>query len=275
MTCTLAMAAIYTTTVGGNTGNYCSAQMWIDFSNNGIFETSETVGGQANFVSGRARPNITIPSSGITPGAYRMRVIVSYSANNAPGANPNYPTYPQIPPCPTSTVQYCDTRDYRVTIIPPIPLLTTTPTSLPFGYVTSGTSSAPQTYSMSGLYLTPGGTITVSAPANFEVSNNGTTWVSSYGVTYSGSTLSATTVYVRFNPTAISAYSANVGMSGGGLLSTVNVAVTGNGAAACSGTPSAGTAVVSPIYGSTSTPFTITLSGYSLSGGLTFQSGRV
>ena len=119
-TCTFTPGFTYQTTMGPNTpaSNQVSYQIWIDFNNGGAFETSEIVGGVANFsafaAGGRATPTITIPS-GIPFGVYRMRIICAYSNGNAAG-NANYPAYPSIPPCPTATVQYADIRDYQVTI---------------------------------------------------------------------------------------------------------------------------------------------------------------
>jgi hypothetical protein len=110
------------------------------------------------------------------------------------------------------------------------PILSVTPSSLSFGYTASGSNSAAQTYTLSGSNLTPSsGSITVTAPAGFQVSLNGSTWSSiggSVSPSYSGGTINQT-IHVRFSPTGSpQAYSGNVTNAGGGA-SNQNVAVTG------------------------------------------------
>ena len=266
----------YTSTIGGGY-YYSSGQIWIDFNNSGTFETSESVGGYLNNsccgTGTRASAPISIPS-GVTPGAYRMRVENDYTGSYGPGGYYYYPAYPQMNPCPASgTVYEADTRDYTAIIQLPTPSLTaTTPSS--FGTVAVGASSMPVAFSLvSGSALLPAtGLITVTAPSGFLVSTNGTTWVSSLTLAYAGGVLNAQNVYIQFNPTSATSYSGNVAFTGGGIPSTVNIAVSGIGVSSvCSGTPTAGTAAVSPSSGSSSTVFTLSLSGASTSGGLTFQ----
>ncbi|MFZ4591319.1 MAG: beta strand repeat-containing protein, partial [Ignavibacteria bacterium] len=106
------------------------------------------------------------------------------------------------------------------------PSLSCTPSSLAFGYVQSGGTSSTMTYSLSGTNLTAG-PIVVTAPTNFEVSLDGSTWASSVNVTYTAPTLASTTIYTHFKPTSPNtAYSGNITNVGGGT--SINVAVTGN-----------------------------------------------
>ena len=110
------------------------------------------------------------------------------------------------------------------------PKLFSTESTLDFGYVENGQTSSELTYDLSGANLTGApDNITVTAPSNFEVSlTSGSGFASSVNVPYSSSTLSSTTIYVRFSPTAPNTdYSGDVSISGGGAT-TVNVAVTGN-----------------------------------------------
>src|SRR5207248_997914 len=95
-------------------------------------------------------------------------------------------------------------------------------------------------------------------------------WVTSYTFSYSGGTFSSAVVTAQFNPTAATSYSGNITITGGGL-SGAAIAVTGTGAAPCSGTPTAGTASASPTTGGASTPFTLTVSGSTSAGGIQFQ----
>ncbi len=112
---------------------------------------------------------------------------------------------------------------------PATPSLSVAPSSLAFGYTASGGTSAEMTYALSGSNLTAG-PITVTAPANFEVSltGSGTGFGSSVDVSYTPPTLASTTIYARFKPTSFNtAYSGNITNAGGGAT-TLNVAVTGN-----------------------------------------------
>ncbi len=266
MTCTMNAGTTYSTTTSGNTGYTNSEQIWIDFNNDGTFQTTESVGGSTLGYTAPHVFNITIPSgsAGIVPGTFRMRAISEYY----------YHTYPSLNPCPNGTTAssfyYGDCRDYKVTINVP-PTGSATPTTLAFAPTTTGTSSASMTSTFTGLFMTPSSSsITVTAPANFDVFDPGSSsWTSSYITAYTGGALTQA-IQVRFSPTAVTAYSGNVTVAGGGIT-TVNIAVTGNGAAACSGTPTAGTASCSPGAGNASTVFTLTCAGYSVSGGIGFQ----
>lgn len=109
------------------------------------------------------------------------------------------------------------------------PVLTVAPTNLAFGYVAYPGTSAEQTYTLSGTNLAGAGNITITAPAAFEVSlTTGTGFGSSVLVPFTGPTLAATTIYVRFVPAAAgTAYSGNI-TNDGGSAAVKNVAVTGS-----------------------------------------------
>ena len=88
----------YSTTLGANIYGYSmTAQMWIDFNSDGIFQTTESVGG-GTWTGTRSNPTITIPT-GVTPGSCRMRVITQYNCCTGTG----YSAYPSQSPCPTSS----------------------------------------------------------------------------------------------------------------------------------------------------------------------------
>lgn len=109
--------------------------------------------------------------------------------------------------------------------------LTVTGTLTDFGAVFTGATSASQAYSLSGANLTGApGSITVTAPsADFQVSNNNTSWGATATIAYSSATLIATPVYVRFSPQSAGLKTGNVNNAGGGVTIPVNVAVTGTG----------------------------------------------
>lgn len=113
------------------------------------------------------------------------------------------------------------------------PTLTRTPTSLSgFTYVFGNGPSTSQSFSISGSNLTPAtGNITVTAPTNYEVSLNNSTFSNSVNVAYTGGAFSATTIYARLKAgLAVNSYnSENITISGGGATP---VTVTCNGSVA-------------------------------------------
>lgn len=116
---------------------------------------------------------------------------------------------------------------------------------------TSGTASTAQTFTISGANLIA--SVTITPPAGYEVSSNGSTYTSSVTLSQSGGSIPSqpVTIYVRLAAsTSAGSYSGNVACTTSGAT-TRNVAATG--------TVSAGT----PTVGSTTT----TLSGFSTATG--------
>ena len=94
-------------------------------------------------------------------------------------------------------------------------------------YIVGAGPSAAGNFSISGSNL-ENGTLTISAPTNFEVSLDNSSWGNSKTKSANG-TLSATTVYVRLaSSKAVNDYAGNVSISGCGLASAVTVAVRGS-----------------------------------------------
>ncbi|MES2703711.1 MAG: Ig-like domain-containing protein [Bacteroidota bacterium] len=112
MSCTLMGGSAYTASImTGQT--LMSCQFWIDFNDDNVFQTTESIGGNASYsYSGSPTVTITIPS-GSTTGSHRMRLVSNYMG--CCGGQ----TYPAIPPCPTSAITYGECRDYTVTIASP------------------------------------------------------------------------------------------------------------------------------------------------------------
>lgn len=108
---------------------------------------------------------------------------------------------------------------------------TVTGTINDFGNVFTGSTSTSQSYTLSGANLTGApGNITVTAPsADFQVSNNNSTWAASTTIAYTSATLAATPVYIRFSPQTAGLKTGNVSNAGGGVSAAVNVAVSGTG----------------------------------------------
>ncbi|MCK9641515.1 MAG: malectin domain-containing carbohydrate-binding protein [Prolixibacteraceae bacterium] len=107
------------------------------------------------------------------------------------------------------------------------PTLTVAPSRLAFGNVVVNTTSAEQTYLLTGSYLTAD--VTVTAPTGYEVSKTtGTGFAASVSVTQTSGNVNQT-IYVRFKPTAVQQYNGNITNASAGAT-TQNVALTGTGA---------------------------------------------
>ncbi|MCP9750862.1 lamin tail domain-containing protein [Ferruginibacter sp. HRS2-29] len=119
-------------------------------------------------------------------------------------------------------------------VAPVNPALTTAGTINDFGSVVVLTNSASQSFTVSGTNLTGfPGVITITAPsADFQVSNDNTTFAASATIPYTSATLAATPVYVRFTPQTQGVKTGNVTISGGGVATALTIAVSGNGISA-------------------------------------------
>jgi hypothetical protein len=112
------------------------------------------------------------------------------------------------------------------------PTLTTSGTfPLAFGSVVATGTSTSQSFNLSGTDLQSSpGNITITAPStNYQVSSDNSTWGPTALIPYTTSTLGSTPVYVRFTPQAGGSFNQNVTMSGGSVVTTPTVAVTGTG----------------------------------------------
>jgi endonuclease I len=94
---------------------------------------------------------------------------------------------------------FVDNPDYVTMIWTASPTLSVNPSAInSLAYVYENGPSNAQTFSISGNYLSGfPGNITVTAPANFEVSANGTDFAGTCNIAYSSASLSSTPVYVR------------------------------------------------------------------------------
>jgi Lamin Tail Domain len=112
------------------------------------------------------------------------------------------------------------------------PSLKLSATSLSFASTTVGQSSASQNYTLEGTNLTPaGGAITIVAPTDFQISTDNINWNTTATVQYTGSTLAAKTLYVRFTPSSAGAKTGIVTHTGGGVSVAPTVNVLGNATA--------------------------------------------
>ncbi len=111
---------------------------------------------------------------------------------------------------------------------PATPTVNVSVPALPdFGNVVVGTASAPKSYTVSGLSLSEG--ITITAPAEFQVSTSSNSgYASQLVLPQSGGTVASTTVYARFAPTSTGAKGGNITHTSAGAAPK-DVAVTGTG----------------------------------------------
>jgi len=170
-----------------------------------------------------------------------------------------------------------------------------------FNYTEGSGPSASQSFNLTGSNLnTGGGTITVTGSTNYEVSSDNSTFGSTASITYTGTSLASTPVYVRLKAgLAVGSYNGEpINISGGGTSSsvtasgsvspntpfistsgTVNALSTTYGTASANGTFSAsGSNLTAPIVITAPSGFeisTATGSGFGNSVSLTPTSGTV
>ena len=120
----------------------------------------------------------------------------------------------------------------RISYSSTCPTISTSPTSLTFPTTAASHVSAAINAVVVGSFLSPSsGSVTVTAPTRFQV-YNGSAWVSSYTISYSGSAISATTVPIRFlAPATDGSYTGNLVISGGSASKSIPLA--GNSCTAC------------------------------------------
>ncbi len=147
--------------------------------------------------------------------------------------------------------------------------LTATPSTLSFPATPVAIPSTGVNSIINGSSLSPAtGTVMVIAPSDFQV-YNGSAWASSATISYSGGTISSSSIQVRFNPSAVGSYSDSVMLTGGGA--SIPVYVTGTGTPSCTGTPSAGTASASAYSFCSAGTVTLTDAGATTGVGISMQ----
>ena len=142
-----------------------------------------------------------------------------------------YPWYSASSTSPSKYILLTNFIISGTTVLAGSPSLIVTPPSLSFGTANVNTSRD-RTFSISGTLLSPvSSSIAITAPTGFSISRtSGTGYSSSINVPYTGGTLSNTTIYTRFTPTAVASYSDSISVYGGGA-SAQKIAVTGTSVA--------------------------------------------
>lgn len=128
----------------------------------------------------------------------------------------------------------------EITFTTPVatPTLTATPSSLAFGIVYQGAFSTEQSFTVTGVYLSPAaGNVTITPPPGYIISlSSGAGYAPSLSLPYTGGTLGPLVIYIRFAPPLFGNYDGNISITGGGAPAT-SIAVSGIG----SQLPQAGT----------------------------------
>jgi hypothetical protein len=128
----------------------------------------------------------------------------------------------------TNTTSPLDVPITGTGVPPQEPVILPSVSSLPsFGNVTVDTNSSPQNYTISGSNLTT--EIVITAPTGFQISlSSGNGYTTQITLPQSGGSVPTTTIYARFSPTQVQAYSGNITHTSSGAT-TKNVAVSGTG----------------------------------------------
>lgn len=108
------------------------------------------------------------------------------------------------------------------------PSLSSSPGSLSgFTYATGNGPSTSQSFSVSGSNL-DGSQVTVTAPADYEISSDNSTFTSSISVSYTAPTLTSTAVYVRLKAgLSNGSYNESITVSDNGSATDINISLNG------------------------------------------------
>jgi GEVED domain/Secretion system C-terminal sorting domain len=148
-----------------------SAEVYIDFNDDGVFDSTESVGGYNNFYS-TAAITLSIPTGAAT-GSHRMRAVLNYYY---------YGTYPGINPC--GATYYGEVRDYTAVISSSSPCSGTPIAGTASASVSSACASMTVTLSDAGFTAASGiGYQWQSSPDSASWSNIAGATSSSYSVT--------------------------------------------------------------------------------------------
>jgi hypothetical protein len=104
-------------------------------------------------------------------------------------------------------------------------IITTSPIALTnLDYIETNGPSASQSFTVDGSNLTADGSVSISAPSNFEVSTDDVNWSTSDSFSYTGDSFSGEQVFVRLAAGLTEgSYSGQVDLNGGGASATVSV----------------------------------------------------
>jgi hypothetical protein len=111
---------------------------------------------------------------------------------------------------------------------PAVPISLTATALTAFGPACINSSAGPNSFTINGAFLTTAN-VNVGPLAGYTFSTTaGGTYTASLSLVQPGGTYTQQ-VFVKFNPTAVQAYTGNIPVAGGGFATTVNVAASGSG----------------------------------------------
>ncbi len=155
-----------------------------------------------------------------------------------------------------------NTQAFSLIVTGVSPNVVANPTSLTFGSTNNNANSAVQTYTLTPYHIASA--VTVTAPSNFQVSKDGTTFSST--ISYTQAELAtAKTVSVRFSPTSGTNGTKTGDITHSGFTNT-KVTVTGTEAGNVAATPSLTANPTSLTFGSTNNNANSAAQTYSLTG---------
>ena len=177
-----------------------------------------------------------------------------------------------------STIFSCYTSGQTAVKIfqkPTGPTISVTSALTTFSYNLNEGPSASQTFTVKGKNLT--GNLTVTAPTNYQVSLDGSSWANTQTLTATAGTVSSTTVYVRLIAgLAVNTYNGDITISGGGATSK-NVTVNGEVVIECT-TPTlsfeGSVTSVNKVLGSGKFTIAATALGNTLGAAITYSSSN-
>lgn len=201
-----------------------STQWWIDFNNNGAFDSTEIVGGNTGFVD-TCTVTLTIPLM-VRGGIHRMRVFTSYAS----------PAYPNIPPC--GGHNFGGARDYSVDIMSGF-----RPDTIDFHYSLLDSLAVDSSVTFASSNLIPdSGYLRLSTNGFFGISLTSGVHRTVDSIFYRGGIVPPTRVYAYFRPRTAMLHHGRVQVVGGGIDSTIRLRMSGRGIfTRCTSGASAGT----------------------------------
>lgn len=223
---------------------------WVNFNANAANATNTAAGVDKGFDNGRyiadagdtwyqRSANFASISGAGNNASFAIRMVTEFFDGSGYVAATSGSTYGS-----TGTLRY---DNVTFTGSGTAPLLAASPSNLSgFTYVLGSGPSEIQTTTLSGLNLTPAaGSVSVTSPADYEISSDGVTFVSDFTVSYTDGAFSDKAVSIRLKAgLASGSYSGEMTVAGGGA-STLNVSLTGS---VTSTTPAAISSIILPRF---------------------------
>jgi Lamin Tail Domain len=119
-----------------------------------------------------------------------------------------------------------------------------------FGSVCINTTTAPNSFTISGSNLTTANVTVAALPGFTYATTSGGPYAASLSLTQTGGTYSQQ-IFVQFNPTAVQSYNGNIAVGGGGVSASINVAAAGSGVNSMATVTTGGASAITQISATT------------------------